>query len=435
MAGYEAAKTEKIGVWWDMNDCPIPEGYDARRVRPSIEKAFKERGYSGPVSITAYADQTQTPCHVLRGLSSTGVAVAHTRSGSTCSLMHRDMVEWRGQNPPPGTIMIISDQVNGDFSWDLARLQQRTRYGLFLAYSMKQCNDYLLVYFANCRWEQLLEEEEGGAPPVVVAGAQDAITPPVTKFLFATKSWARSYPASPEHATAKIHVLWDMNNCPIPEGYDARQVRPSIERAFKERGYSGPVSITAYADQKETPVHHLLALSSSGVDFAHTLPWVHYSRMITDFEIWTRDNPAPASVMIISDEVASSKSLRPSETPLLVTSAEWLWESLLAVSEIRRHILHKCSESERVVASTGMFCCKLCFCDCKSLDAFNKHLSCKLHTKEEHRMLSHTQSFRRSLRQFKISKYHDRASRMSSQDQTYEESTPEGFSPKTITFY
>ena len=73
--------------------------------------------------------------------------------------------------------------------------------------------------------------------------------------------------------------------------------------------------------------------------------------MITDFEIWTRDNPAPASVMIISDEVASSKSrskiiclklqkfnyncflaysVRPSETPLLVTSAEWLWESLLA---------------------------------------------------------------------------------------------------------
>ena len=89
-------------------------------------------------------------------------------TGSTCSVMHRDMVEWRGQNPPPGTIMIISDQVNGDFSWDLARLQQRTRYGLFLAYSKKQCNDYLLVYFANCRWEKLLEE--GGAPPVVVAG-------------------------------------------------------------------------------------------------------------------------------------------------------------------------------------------------------------------------------------------------------------------------
>ncbi|KAJ4899583.1 zinc finger protein-related [Raphanus sativus] len=435
MSGYDAAKAGKIiSVWWDMKDCPIPEGYDARRVRPSIERAFKDRGYTGPVSITAYADQTQTPCHVLRGLSSTGVAVAHTRPGSTCSHMYRDMVEWRGQNPPPATIMIISDQVEGDFSWDLARLQQRARYGLFLAYSMKQCNDYLLLCFANCRWEQLLEEEEGGAPLVADLGfspapmfyckscnfdcqslnmfrkhlssykhgQQEAIKPPNTKLLSVTKSWARNYPATPEHATAKIHVLWDMKGCPIPEGYDARRVRPSIEMAFKELGYSGSVSITAFADQK-IPVHHLLALSSTGVDFAHTVTWVHYSCMISEFVRWINDNPAPASIMIISDEVASSKSrskligrrlqesnykcflaysVRPSETPLLVTSAEWLWDSLLAVSETRRHILQKCSESERVVASSGMFSCKLCYCDCKSLDAFNKHLSSEEHTKE-----------------------------------------------------
>ena len=149
--------------------------------------------------------------------------------------------------------------------------------------------------------------------------------------------------------------------------------------------------------------------------------------MITDFEIWTKDNPAPASIMIISDEVASSKdrstlicrklqesnyncflaySVRPFEMPVLVTSAEWLWDNLLAglfvlysyittklitlsffcsspVSETKRNILHKCSESERVVAaSTGMFCCTLCLCDCKSLDDFNKHLASKDHTQE-----------------------------------------------------
>ena len=55
-----------------MKDCPIPEGYDARRVRPSIERACKEIGNYGPVSITAYGDQKQTLCKHLRGLSSTG---------------------------------------------------------------------------------------------------------------------------------------------------------------------------------------------------------------------------------------------------------------------------------------------------------------------------------------------------------------------------
>ncbi|XP_048620275.1 uncharacterized protein LOC111208118 [Brassica napus] len=190
MSGNAAAKTAKIEMWWDMKDCPIPEGYDARRVRPRIERAFNKLGYTGPVSITAYGDQNQTPCHVLRGLSSTGVAVAHTKSDSTRSVMYQDMVEWRGQNPPPATMMIISDQ--------------------------------------------------------------EAIKPPDTQLLCVTKTWARNYPATPEHATAKILVLWNVNDCPIPEGYDAR-VRPSIERAFKELGYSGPVSITAYANQKTNP--------------------------------------------------------------------------------------------------------------------------------------------------------------------------------------
>ncbi|KAF2551426.1 hypothetical protein F2Q68_00037107 [Brassica cretica] len=299
MSGTETAKIE---VWWDMNDCPIPEGYDARRVRPSMERAFEKIGYTGPVSITAYGDQTKTPDHHLLALSSTVVAVVHTIAESTRSVMYRDMVEWRGQNPPPATMMIISDQVEGDFSWDLARLQQRNRYDLFQANSMKSRDDLLLVYYANWRWEQLLEE--GGAPPPVANGLssaamfyckscnfdcqslnkfrkhlssykhgmEEAINPPDTRLSCVTKTWARNYPATPQHATAKIHVLWDMIDCPIPEGYDARRVRPSIESAFKEIGYSGPVSITAFADQKQTPVHHLLALSSTGVDFSHTLP-------------------------------------------------------------------------------------------------------------------------------------------------------------------
>uniref|UniRef100_M4FBY9 NYN domain-containing protein n=1 Tax=Brassica campestris TaxID=3711 RepID=M4FBY9_BRACM len=142
-AEYAAAK-----IAWDMKDCPIPEGYDSCRIRKILEGAFEEQGYSGPVSITAYADQTETPGYILQGLFSTGVSVAHTRS-------------------------------------------------------------------------------------------------------------------------AKIQVLWDMFDYPIPEGYDARQVRPSIEAAFKELGYSGPVSITAYGYLKHTP---LQALSSTGVDVVHTVP-------------------------------------------------------------------------------------------------------------------------------------------------------------------
>ncbi|CAF2108501.1 BnaC08g15430D [Brassica napus] len=257
MAGNDAVKTAKIVAWWDMKDCPIPEGYDARRVRPSIERACKERGFSGSVSITAYADQTKTPDHHLQALSSTRVAVAHTISECTCKLMYEDIVEWRGHNPPPATIMIVSDHVEGDFSWDLARLQQRTRYKLFMAYSVESYKDFFLLRNAIWLWNKLLEE--GGGAPLVAGGLSSAMfyckscefdcqslekfrkhlssykhgreeftsARWYTRLECVTKTWRRNYRATPEHATSKIQVWWDMVKCLIPEGYDARLVRPS----------------------------------------------------------------------------------------------------------------------------------------------------------------------------------------------------------------
>ncbi|KAL0686242.1 hypothetical protein Bca4012_053090 [Brassica carinata] len=208
---------------------------------------------------------------------------------------------------------------------------------------------------------------------------------------------------------AKIHVLWDMFDCPIPDCYDARRIRPSLEGAFKELGYSGPVSITAYGDHKQTPQHHLQALSSTGIDVAHATLEVVNGRISDDIDEWQYNNPTPATMMIISDEaddafsdflphlLQSNKynlflaySFRPREMSVLVTSAEWLWDSLLA--ETRRHVLlRKCSGSsiERVGESTGMFYCKVCYSDFKHLDEFMKHLSSKKHALNGKRITDH----------------------------------------------
>ena len=98
---------------------------------------------------------------------------------------------------------------------------------------------------------------------------QEILRPDDSQLQSVTSKWGKNYAATPEFATAKIHVLWDMFDCPIPDGYDARRIRPSLEGAFKELGYSGPVSITAYGDHKKNPEHHLQALSSTGIYLAH----------------------------------------------------------------------------------------------------------------------------------------------------------------------
>ncbi|XP_013599131.1 PREDICTED: uncharacterized protein LOC106306894 isoform X2 [Brassica oleracea var. oleracea] len=419
--GEEAAKGAKIAVWWDMKECPIPEGYDAGRIRPSLEAAFKERGYSGPVaSITAYGDQTQTPVHILQGLLSTGVSVAHTRSESTNYILYRDIVEWRGQNPPPATMMIISNQVGGDLSWDLARLQQRSQYNLFLAYSKAPCVLSVLSTSSRWLWEKLLGDNNNRIETRSVQyklsamilcckscnfdcqspekfrkhlssykhARQESVYPTYKEVNRVTETWGRNYAAAPEYATAKILVWWNMFDCPIPEGYDARRVRPSLEEAFKKLGYSGPVSITAYGDLNHTPEHLLRGLSSTGVSLAHTILDTHQAF----------STPLVRLVQKQKHNLFLAYSSRPCKMFVLLPSAEWLWHSLLEVSEKRKHVLQKCtseSESDRGGESSAMLYCKVC-CggqgpDYKSLDYLRTHLSSEEHAQEEYSITAFVQ--------------------------------------------
>lgn len=63
------------GVWWNMNRCPIPDGYNACQVGPRIDMVLKSLGYSGPLTITAVGDLEDIPVEVLRALSSTGIII------------------------------------------------------------------------------------------------------------------------------------------------------------------------------------------------------------------------------------------------------------------------------------------------------------------------------------------------------------------------
>ncbi|KAH0871101.1 hypothetical protein HID58_078123 [Brassica napus] len=81
--------------------------------------------------------------------------------------------------------------------------------------------------------------------------------------------------------------------------------------------------------------------------------------------------------------------------PLLVTSAEGLWESLLAGFQRQEDILFRSSVKVKGLLHLPECFVANCVYVCKSLDAFNKHLSDKEHTKEENRIDTHSQSAKR----------------------------------------
>ncbi|XP_013629093.1 PREDICTED: uncharacterized protein LOC106335190 [Brassica oleracea var. oleracea] len=193
---------------------------------------------------------------------------------------------------------------------------------------------------------------------------------------------------------------------------------PALNQA---QGTAGPVSITAYADHNHTP---LQALSSTGVDAVHIVPY--FTDVCSDVQTWHDKNPpqAAAIMMIISNDVdlyehslvellqennynlSVAYSFRPTKMSFLLTSAEWLWDRLLAVSEKSAHFLHKCSESESCAPTTATFYCNFCRFSTKSIDNFRTHLSTdEEHAKEEKRIPAFHNSTIQSHRLFRVAQY------------------------------
>ncbi|KAL0714997.1 hypothetical protein Bca4012_021976 [Brassica carinata] len=50
--------TSETGVFWDIDECEIPEELNAAQFLQRIKQNFSEGGHRGPVSIRAYGDMT-----------------------------------------------------------------------------------------------------------------------------------------------------------------------------------------------------------------------------------------------------------------------------------------------------------------------------------------------------------------------------------------
>ncbi|KAG7563512.1 NYN domain limkain-b1-type [Arabidopsis suecica] len=200
-------------------------------------------------------------------------------------------------------------------------------------------------------------------------------------------------------------VWWDVNSSPVPDGYDAGLVGPCIKKMLVDLGHIGPVTITATGDFRGTPEHVLRALSSSGIIIKNVgngpKDLFHY------FLSWTRDNPAPATVMIIAhyqDLAYMDRSLQslnkegytfvkvyahPIATCTVSGPLGLYWGKVLSGSvdnkpETRRQfLLDKCSETSETKDESACFFCLLCYFSGKSVESFTAHLSSEEHAQEE----------------------------------------------------
>ncbi|CAN7012464.1 unnamed protein product [Brassica rapa subsp. trilocularis] len=146
-AEYATAKTS---VWWDVENCPVPKGWDAHSIAQKLNSALVNLNYRGPLTISAYGNTELIPKAVQQALSSAGISLNHVPSGKKDASDKKilvDMFLWVLENPAPANLMLISG--DGDFSYALNRLRM-LRYNILLAHPL-QASPFL-VASARTSW-------------------------------------------------------------------------------------------------------------------------------------------------------------------------------------------------------------------------------------------------------------------------------------------
>ncbi|KFK27886.1 hypothetical protein AALP_AA8G442300 [Arabis alpina] len=159
---YQTAKTS---VWWDIENCEVPRGWDAHAIAQNVSSALLKMNYAGPVSITAYGDTNLIPHVVQQALSSTGVGLHHVPAGikdASDKKILVDMLLWAIDNPAPANYMLISG--DRDFSYALHQLRMR-RYNILLA----QPPQASVPLVAAAKYVWLWTSLASGGPPLTSA--------------------------------------------------------------------------------------------------------------------------------------------------------------------------------------------------------------------------------------------------------------------------
>ncbi|KAK1434528.1 hypothetical protein QVD17_00275 [Tagetes erecta] len=152
----------KISVWWDIENCQVPKGFEPHSIAQNISSALVNMNYCGPVSISAYGDTNRIPNSVQQGLNSTGIALNHVPAGvkdASDKKILVDMLFWAVDNPAPGNYLLISG--DRDFSNALHQLRMR-KYNILLAQPQKASVSLVAAAKSVWLWTSLL----AGGPPL-----------------------------------------------------------------------------------------------------------------------------------------------------------------------------------------------------------------------------------------------------------------------------
>ncbi|CAH2047972.1 unnamed protein product, partial [Thlaspi arvense] len=155
-APFAAAKTD---VFWDIDDCPIPDDLDPEMISQNIRSALKDKAYLGEVSISAYGDTNQ----IQGEFCSAGITPIHVPAGETSARVRImvKLVGWALDNPGSNLMLIVQDISRNSAYMEALHFVRRRNCKLLIAQPQDASGHLLRMVSTEWRWSSL---SYGGKP-------------------------------------------------------------------------------------------------------------------------------------------------------------------------------------------------------------------------------------------------------------------------------
>ncbi|CAL9213452.1 unnamed protein product [Arabidopsis halleri] len=378
-------------VFWDINSCPVPPGFDASLVGPCIKRFLKNEGCSGPLTIVAIGELTDIPNDILRKVYSSGINlhnVPYGPSGAYKVIFDPSPI----RTGPLRNIMLISSA--RIFAWKPDSLQTECNFLepypcdslqiLCLADSAEleeyKCRDRFCIC-SVCNHSFIWEGIESFSRHLSGTNHQQKLSEllPVTNQLLRWNApLSEPFEENLEFVTA---VFWDIKTCPVPPGCDPRRVGPCIKQFLENKGYSGPLTITAIGVLTDLPNDILRGIHSSGIALNNIPYRTGFSGTIDNLICqFTRMYPPPANIMVISNAKGFNSEHVLWQQPMGYTIIEPVpFDSLESffLSDSGEVEEDKCSES-------AYWSCSVCDDDLfgQGFDNFTSHVTSRRHQRQ-----------------------------------------------------
>ncbi|KAJ4908062.1 Uncharacterized protein Rs2_11720 [Raphanus sativus] len=311
---YAAAN---VGVFWDINDFPIPDYLDSYAFYEDVKTNLREKGFTGSFSLQLYADgDPYMPARLVNRFQCPELGVSYIPSGGEfCrdSWILLDILKWSIENPS-SNVMILAKNFKEEAAVKISYLD--ISHNLFLAYDLRtESPEWLCSFSMRPRSAHLMKSS---FMPTKTKIEFDSFLSLFRKFDTSFRFFPKAIQTS--HKGRRTQVFWDVSDSSKLEVLDPRGVAAHISGALVGNGYSLPLCSTLVFIDENTVSPDTLSRYAHANLLLHPVPkgnkFARMHSIALDLLFHARTCSEPSTLLLLSEDI--------DEDPLFSTVLDFL---------------------------------------------------------------------------------------------------------------